>query len=93
MSALSRLLDWFDAPRFCSVDGQPIKVNEITAFDARTGQPHSTWTWSCPDVYLETEDGSLRHAEQRGSDFIHPFGLGRPRWHRAGSTVQSGEGE
>lgn len=78
MSVLSRLLDWMDTPRFCPDDGKEIEVENIGAYNERTGAAEDDWIWHCPGV--STDDG--RVWTQRG-DRVHIHGHGQPRWHRA----------
>lgn len=75
------ILDRLDPPRFCPVDGQPIRVDEHERFHPKTGSRRTTWTWRCPDVRLTVDgDGTVTRAAQTGY-LIHPYGHGRPRWH------------
>jgi len=82
VSVLSRVLDWFDAPRFCPDDGEPIKVENIPSFDDQTGLPRSDrWVWHCPAVRVRWEGGKIIWS-QHGMT-IHVHGTGQPRWFRA----------
>ena len=83
MSAWSRLLAALDAPQFCGVCGEPIRVERHGGYDRRTGADKPYWVWRCPEISLDVDiDGRVRRAEWRGGD-SHDYGNGRPRWHRA----------
>jgi hypothetical protein len=89
MSLWSRLLDAFDAPRFCKGCGRAIVV-ERDGFDPKTGEPAAHWYWACPSLSVDLyTNGSIRQVEWRGGG-SHDYGTGRPRWHR---TVPVTEGE
>lgn len=75
---IGRIRDAFDAPRFCTVDGEPIEVKNLGGFDPRTGTPLDLWVWHCPHVSVS--DDATRWSQH--GDTIHPHGHGRPRWHR-----------
>ncbi|HEY6568586.1 MAG TPA: hypothetical protein VI341_13805 [Actinomycetota bacterium] len=81
MAALDRIRDWFDAPRFCPDDGQPISVTNKPRFDPKTGAKRDSWYWRCPDVSVYHEGGSIQWS-QRGTHSVHVHGQGRPRWFR-----------
>lgn len=79
MSIADRVLDWFDAPRFCPDDGEPIEVTSHPRFDPNTGGPHDSWYWHCPDVTFDDEGGAITW-RQWGVSNVHAHGTGRPRW-------------
>jgi hypothetical protein len=78
---LERIRAAFDAPRFCPDCGQTIRVKAVDTFDPKTGAPVPRWVWSCPDVDLTVTHSGVRRVAQSGYT-IHPWGEGRPRWHR-----------
>ena len=82
MSIVSRILDWWDDPRFCPDCGKPIDVEERQRYDGTTGDPRPLWVWHCPDVSMSVKSDGSVYAEQRRVDFVHAPGTGRPRWHQ-----------
>ena len=85
MNLWTRFLDWLDAPRYCPDCGEGIWVKNEPEFDPKTGTAKDHWVWSCPEVHLTVTHRGIVRAEQSG-DAIHPYGTGRPRWHRAGGS-------
>lgn len=80
MSLWSRIQDWADAPRFCRDCGRPIEVEDLEAFDEKTGETKERWVWHCPEVYAGGSPNQIVWSQS--GDVIHPYGHGRPRWHR-----------
>lgn len=86
LSVYERIRDWLDAPRYCPDCGRVIVVVNMGAYDKKTGAPRDLWVWQCPEVHLTVTHRGITRAEQRG-DAIHPYGEGRPRWHRRRAEV------
>jgi hypothetical protein len=86
VSIIARILDWFDAPRYCKGCGEAIEVEQDGGFDPKTGkQAHDKgWAWHCPEVSIDlSTDGTyISYASWRGGG-SHDYGTGRPRWHKA----------
>lgn len=71
-----------DAPRFCPDCGKPIYIRNEPDYDPRSGVSKDHWVWSCPDVSLTVTHRGIVRASQ-WADSVHPYGEGRPHWHRA----------
>lgn len=83
MGLIDRVLDAFDAPRFCPDDGKAIEVEAIPVFDPKTGQPaEPLYLWHCPEVSAWIEGRGGGEWSQHGVAALHAHGMGRPRWHR-----------
>ena len=80
---LQRLRDWLlpDAPRWCPDCGEPVEVEDVGAFDPRTGERLGRWCWHCPKVRMT--HGADGWTMRQSGDHLHAYGYGRPRWHFA----------
>jgi len=81
MNIWDKFKDWLDYPEFCSDCGQHIVVDNRYSFDDKTGKQKENWVWHCPKVDLTVTHRGVVRASQTG-DCIHPYGDGRPRWHK-----------